>query len=106
MKIVAREKTDPKWGTERLHKYFNEYAGVELSKELVAKEFELRPLFTPEEQVALLTDPAKTKAWMTAIAQFFVDQGRISKEEMDRFVKANCFIEPKFMQAVAAKWKK
>jgi ABC-type nitrate/sulfonate/bicarbonate transport system substrate-binding protein len=106
MKIVAREKTDPKWGTERLHKYFNEYAGVELSKELVAKEFELRPLFTPEEQVALLTDPAKAKAWMTAIAQFFVDQGRISKEEMDRFVKANCFIEPKFMQAVAAKWKK
>lgn len=106
MKIVARMKSDPKWGTERLHKYFNEYAGVELTKEFVAKEFELRPLYTPEEQVVLLTDPEKTKAWMTAIAQFFVDQGRITKEEMDRYVKANCFIEPKFMQAVAAKWKK
>jgi hypothetical protein len=35
-----------------------------------------------------------------------VDQGRITKEEMDRYVKANCFIEPKFMEAVAAKWKK
>ena len=106
MKIITRMKTDPKWGTERLHKYFNEYAGVELSKEFVAKEFELRPLYTPEEQVAQLTNPEKAKAWMTAIAQFFVDQGRISKAEMDRYVAANCFIDPKFMQAVAAKWKK
>jgi ABC-type nitrate/sulfonate/bicarbonate transport system substrate-binding protein len=106
MKMVAKMKTDPKWGTERLHKYFNEYAGVELSKEFVAKEFELRPLYTPDEQVGLLTDPDKAKAWMTAIAQFFVDQGRISKEEMDRYVKNNCFIDPKFMESVAAKWKK
>jgi ABC-type nitrate/sulfonate/bicarbonate transport system substrate-binding protein len=106
MQMVAKMKTDPKWGTERLHKYFNEYAGVELSKEFVAKEFELRPLYTPDEQVGLLTDPDKAKAWMTAIAQFFVDQGRISKEEMDRYVKNNCFIDPKFMESVAAKWKK
>jgi sulfonate transport system substrate-binding protein len=106
MKIIAKMKTDPKWGTERLHKYFNEYAGVELSKEFVAKEFELRPLYTPEEQVVLLKDPNETKAWMTAIAQFFVDQGRINKDEMDRYVKNNCFIDPKFMESVAAKWKK
>jgi ABC-type nitrate/sulfonate/bicarbonate transport system substrate-binding protein len=106
MQMVAKMKTDRPWATERLHKYFNEYAGVELSKEFVAKEFELRPLFTPDEQIGLLTNPEKTKAWMTAIAQFFVDQGRISKEEMDRYVKNNCFIDPKFMEAVAAKWKK
>jgi ABC-type nitrate/sulfonate/bicarbonate transport system substrate-binding protein len=106
MQMVDKMKSDPKWGTERLHKYFNEYAGVELSKEFVAKEFELRPLYTPAEQVPMLTNPEKTKAWMTAIAQFFVDQGRITKEEMDRYVKNNCFIEPKFMEAVAAKWKK
>ncbi|HSO60218.1 MAG TPA: ABC transporter substrate-binding protein [Desulfobacterales bacterium] len=105
MKMVAKMKGDHKWGTERLHKYFNDYCGMELSKELVAKEFELRPLFLPKEQVSLLTDPNKTKAWMMAIAQFFVDQGRINKEEMDRYVKNNCFIEPKFMEAVAAKWK-
>jgi ABC-type nitrate/sulfonate/bicarbonate transport system substrate-binding protein len=105
MNQVAKMKGDPKWGTERLHKYFNDYCGMELSKELVAKEFELRPLFLPKDQVSLLTDADKAKAWMTAIAQFFVDQGRISKEEMDRYVKNNCFIEPKFMQAVAAKWK-
>ena len=43
---------------------------------------------------------------MTAIAQFFVDQGRINKDEMDRYVKNNSFIDPKFMEAVAAKWKK
>ena len=72
----------------------------------MAKEFELRPLYTPDEQVVLLTDPNKAKAWMTAIAQFFVDQGRINKEEMDRYVKNNCFIDPKFMESVAAKWKK
>jgi ABC-type nitrate/sulfonate/bicarbonate transport system substrate-binding protein len=105
MNQVAKMKGDHKWGTERLHKYFNDYCGMELSKELVAKEFELRPLFLPKEQTTLLTDPNKAKAWMTAIAQFFVDQGRISKEEMDRYVKNNCFIEPKFMEAVAAKWK-
>lgn len=105
MNMVAKMKGDHAWGTERLHKYFNDYCGMELSKELVAKEFELRPLFLPKEQVTLLTDPAKAKAWMTAIAQFFVDQGRISKEEMDRYVKNNCFIDPKFMESVAAKWK-
>jgi hypothetical protein len=25
---------------------------------------------------------------------------------MDRYVKNNCFIDPKFMESVAAKWKK
>ena len=68
----------------------------------MAKEFELRPLTRPTNRWGLLTDPDKAKAWMTAIAQFFVDQGRISKEEIDRYVKNNCFIDPQFMQSVAA----
>lgn len=106
MNQIAKMKADHEWGTERLHKYFNDYCGMELSKELVAKEFELRPLFLPDEQVKLLKDPTKTKAWMTAIAQFFLSQGRIGKDEMDHYVKNNCFIEPKFMEAVAAKAKK
>jgi sulfonate transport system substrate-binding protein len=103
MKVVSKEKSDNKWGIETLYRFFNDYCAVELSKEMVAKEFELRPLYTPQEEVVLLTDPSKAKAWMTEIAQFFVDQGRISKEEMDRYVKANCFIEPKFMEVVSAK---
>lgn len=103
MRVIDKAKSDRNWAVERLHKYFNDYCAVELSKEMVAKEFELRPLYNPQEEVVLMTDPGKAKAWMTYIAQFFVDQGRISKEDMDRYIKANCFIEPKFMQAVAAK---
>lgn len=103
MKIIAKEKADNKWGVDNLYKYFNDFCAVELPREMVAKEYELRPLYNAKEEVEIMKDPSKVKTWMTEIAQFFVDQGRISKEEMDRYVKANCFIEPRFMDAVAAK---
>lgn len=106
MQVEDKMKSNHKWGTEQLYKFYNNYCGVQLSKQLVANDLKLRPLFTPTQQVKLLTNPEKAKAWMTSIAQFFVREGRISKEEMDRYVKNNCFIDPKFMEAVAAKWKK
>ncbi len=101
LKGVELMKSDPQGSTDWLFKYFKDYCGVDLPRESVAKEFALRPVFPVKEQIELLSTPDKAPQWMAAIAQFFVDQGRIKKDEMDRYVKANCFIEAKFMKMLA-----
>lgn len=101
MKAVEKMKADPQNSAEWLKKYFNDYCGLDLPKEAAAKEFQLRPLFDVKEQIEVLTNPDKAAKWMTGIAQFFVDQKRIKPEEMDKYLKANCFIEPKFMKMLA-----
>jgi len=102
MKGVELGRNDPDKAAEWLYKYFNDYAGVELDKESVAKEFELRPLFNVEEQIELLEDPNKTQKWMSEVAQFFVDQGTISEDEKAKYLNGN-YIEPKFMKMLAEK---
>ncbi|MBI4804386.1 MAG: ABC transporter substrate-binding protein [Desulfovibrio sp.] len=103
MRGIEQMKSEPQQSERALSKYFNDYCGLEMTPEQVGKEFKLRPLFNVTEQIELLTNPDKAPKWMKDIAQFMVDQGRISQAEYDRYVKANCFIDPKFMKMLAEK---
>ncbi len=105
MRGVDEMRTDHAGSAKWLAKYYKDYCGLKLTDEAIQQEFKLRPLFSVDQEVELMTNPDKVKKWMTNIAQFFVDQGRMSKEEMASYVKANCYIEPKFMQMLAKKRK-
>jgi ABC-type nitrate/sulfonate/bicarbonate transport system substrate-binding protein len=103
MNYIEKMKKDPQGSLDSLYKYFTDYCGLELGKDMVAQEFKLRPLFNVKEQVELLTSPDKAAKWMQGVAQFLLSQGRITQQEFDKYVKANCYIEPKFMKMLEEK---
>lgn len=102
MRGVEYEKKDPKGATDWLYKYFNDYCGMDIKKDLVAKEFQQRPLFDVDQQVKILNDPNQAKKWMSGVAQFLVDQGKLKPEDKAKFENGN-YIEPKFMKMLAEK---
>lgn len=98
---VDLERADKEYGNKMLLRFFTEYCGLELTKEQVDKELQLRPLFTVEEEVEMLTNPDKATKWMIETGEFLAAQGRLSKKEMAKLVEAKGFIEPKFMKMLA-----
>lgn len=103
MHYIESMKNDPQGSSANLYKYFTDYCGLEVTKDMVAKEFKLRPLFNVKEQVELLTNPQKTAQWMKGVAQFLLSQGRITQQEYDKYIQANCYVEPKFMKMLEEK---
>jgi NitT/TauT family transport system substrate-binding protein len=78
---------------------FYSIGGVEISDAAVEAEFDLRPTFGLEEQVALLdrADGASDiDGWFTAIGDFMTSVGTV-----DAAPEATSFIDPSFMQLVA-----
>jgi ABC-type nitrate/sulfonate/bicarbonate transport system substrate-binding protein len=98
---IVELKNDPAAGVKPLLAYFNDYCGLELTAEQVELEFKYRPLFTPAEQVELLTNPAKVPAWLDGAARFLLEQGRISQEEYDKYKSNNYFIDASFVKKLA-----
>jgi ABC-type nitrate/sulfonate/bicarbonate transport system substrate-binding protein len=103
MRGVENMKADPAGNVNILYKYFTDYCGMELSKEDVAKEFKLRPLYNVREQVEVLSSPDKAPMWMQGVAQYMLSQGRITQQEYDKYVQANCYVDPKFMKMLEEK---
>lgn len=81
--------------------YLNGYCGLTLSKDQITRDFSRRKPFLQKDQVEILTNPEKMKAWLTGVAQFMLNAKLISQKDMDRFLAANCHIEPKFAKMVA-----
>jgi len=71
---------------------------------LILKEFSLRPLYDLQEQLALFAKkdggPSQIDQWMTSLADFFVEQGRITAEEKEKFLKGG-YITDKILKMVA-----
>lgn len=95
-------KKDPAGATDWLYKYYNDYCGLELGKDLVAKDLALRPLLDVNEQIKALEDPTKARKSMSEITQFLVDQGQLTADDKAKYENGN-FIEPKFMKMLAEK---
>jgi ABC-type nitrate/sulfonate/bicarbonate transport system substrate-binding protein len=100
MRGIEKMKSDPQGTIPLLDKFFKT-AALKLPDGALEKEFQLRPLYSVGEEVELLSNPAKMPAWMAGVAQFFLDQKRISQAEMDKLAKANFFVEPAFMKKLA-----
>lgn len=102
MKGVEMMKNDPAGSVSPLLSYFNDYAGLELTREQVEMEFKYRPLYTVSEQIDALENPAKMSTWMKDVADFMFSQGRITKKEYDRYVQANFNIDSSYMRKLQA----
>lgn len=84
--------------------FFNNFAGLQLTREQAAMEFVTRgPLMDVQEQVLAMDDPDMLAAWMRGVAQFLLDQKRISQKEFDAYAAANYYIDSSFMKKVAAR---
>lgn len=103
MSGIEMMKNDPAGSTDPLLSYFNDYCGLELTRDMVEMEFKYRPLYNVGEQIVMLEDPDKLANWMKGVADFMHSQGRITQKEYDRYVKTNFGIDSSFMKKLAEK---
>ena len=103
MKGIQEMKTNPDGSRALLAAYYKEN-GQNLEDSALKQEFALRPLYDTKEQLALFAKkdgaPSQIEQWMSALADFFVEQGRITPEEKDKFMKGG-FITDKILKMSA-----
>jgi ABC-type nitrate/sulfonate/bicarbonate transport system substrate-binding protein len=90
-------RTDPKKSEAELSRFFSDYCGLQLPKELLKNEFTLRPLFPVDKQVELMKDPKQLAAWVAGIANFFKAQGTYKEKDVEILQQKNFGIDPSFM---------
>ncbi len=98
LKAIRWIKANPDEAQQMLTDFYSE-GGVEISEAGAKAEFELRPTFTLEEQVALMARDAgasKVDGWMTQIAEFMTSVGTIPQAP-----DAASYIDPAYMQGLA-----
>ncbi|NLE75637.1 MAG: ABC transporter substrate-binding protein [Chloroflexi bacterium] len=104
MQGIREMKANPQGSGELLKKYYAEDCSLELTDEAISKEFTLRPLFDTPQQIALyMKDPvtgvSQIEEWYDALADFFMEQGRITPEEKEELFKGGYFTD-KFLKMV------
>jgi ABC-type nitrate/sulfonate/bicarbonate transport system substrate-binding protein len=103
MRGIQEMKTNPEGSVKYLGDYYKEN-GQTFDEKTLKQEFALRPLYTTTEQLALFAKkdgkPSKIEQDMTALADFFVQQGRIKPEEKEQFLKSG-LITDKILKMVA-----
>jgi ABC-type nitrate/sulfonate/bicarbonate transport system substrate-binding protein len=104
MKGIAEMKANPTDSAKLLGAYYKEH-GLTLDDHALAQEFSLRPIFDTKEQLALFARkdgaPSQVEQWMSDLADFFVQQGRISPAEKDKFMKGN-FMNDKILKMIGS----
>lgn len=98
LRAVTWAKANHAEAVEMLKDFYSE-GGVEISDEAAESEFELRPTFTLDEQLALLDragGASKIDGWFDGIAGFMTEVGTLPEAP-----RAADFIDPSFMRMVA-----
>jgi ABC-type nitrate/sulfonate/bicarbonate transport system substrate-binding protein len=90
-------RRDPRGSEVWLGKFFSDYCGLQLPKELLKNEFTLRPLLSVDEQIPAMREPGRFKAWLEGIASFFRSQGTLKASDVEKLKAKNFGIEPSFM---------
>ena len=100
MRGIAEMKANPGDSAKLLGAYYKEH-GLTLDDKALAQEFSLRPIFDTKQQLALFAKkdgaPSEVEKWMSDLADFFVQQGRITPAEKEKFMKGN-FINDKILK--------
>jgi NitT/TauT family transport system substrate-binding protein/sulfonate transport system substrate-binding protein len=103
MKGVAEMKANPTESTKMLGAFYKEN-GVTLGDESLAQEFPRRTLYDTKEQLALFAKkngaPSQVEQWMSDLAGFFVQQGRITVVEKEKLMTGN-YMNDKILKMVA-----
>lgn len=98
LKGIQVMKDDPIGSAKLLDEFYMEH-DIEISDDALSKEFAIRPLYNTKEQLERFDE---LKQAMIELADFFVEQGRINKEDRDKWVQGD-LITDKFLQMVADK---
>ncbi len=100
MRGISEMKANPGDSAKLLGAYYKEH-GLTLDDKALAQEFSLRPIFDTKEQLGLFAKkdggPSQVEKWMSDLADFFVQQGRITPAEKEKFMKGN-FINDKILK--------
>ena len=98
LRAVTWAKANHAEAVEMLKDFYAE-GGIEISDAAAEQEFELRPTFTLDEQLALLdraAGPSKVDGWLDGIAAFMGEVGTLPNVP-----RAADFVDPSFMRRVA-----
>jgi len=108
MQGLQEMKANPAESVKFLADYYKEN-GQTLDEKALKQEFALRPLFTVKEQIALFERKdggfSKIEQDMKALADFFVQQGRIKPEEKEKLLRSG-LITDRILRLVDAKQQK
>jgi NitT/TauT family transport system substrate-binding protein/sulfonate transport system substrate-binding protein len=103
MRGIAEMKASPTEAAKLLNAYYKEH-GLTLDDKAMAREFSRRPLYDTKEQLALFAKKdgglSQVEQWMSDLADFFVQQGRITPAEKEKLMKGN-LISDKILKMVA-----
>jgi ABC-type nitrate/sulfonate/bicarbonate transport system substrate-binding protein len=84
-------------------KFLNDWAGVKISEQDATMDIKEHTVYTLDEQLKMF-DASKgssdVEKWMAGMADFFVEQGKFKKEEMDKTMKSG-FVTDKFLKLAA-----
>lgn len=101
---IALQKPDSEEMINGYIKFLKDWAGTELSKEDAAKSLKLHAMYPLDQQLKVF-DTSKGESqvhkWFVGMTDFFVEQKRFSREEMDKVLKSD-FLTDKFLKATAA----
>jgi ABC-type nitrate/sulfonate/bicarbonate transport system substrate-binding protein len=100
MRGIGEMKANPGDSAKLLNAYYKEH-GLTLDDKALAQEFSLRPIFDTKQQLALFAKPggapSQVEKWMSDLADFFVQQGRITPAEKEKLMKGT-FINDKILK--------
>jgi NitT/TauT family transport system substrate-binding protein/sulfonate transport system substrate-binding protein len=84
-------------------RFYKEWAGMDMSDEMLKNDFQWHPVFQYDEQLKLFKKPAKgdstVEAWQRSITESFTTLGRFKPEERDKALKTP-YITDKFLKMV------
>jgi len=84
-------------------KFLNDWAGVKLSPEDAVLDIKEHTVYDLKTQLKLFDaskGPSEVEKWMAGMADFFVEQGKFKREEMDKTLKSG-FVTDKFLKMAA-----
>jgi NitT/TauT family transport system substrate-binding protein/sulfonate transport system substrate-binding protein len=103
LKGVAEMKTNPVESSKMLGSFIKE-SGLTLDDKELAAELSRRVLYDTKEQLALFAKkdggPSQIEQWMSDVADFFIQQGRLTPAEKEKLLKGN-FINDKILKMIA-----
>ncbi len=84
-------------------KFLKDWAGVKLTEENAIADIKERTIYDLKEQLKLFDaskGPSEVETWMAGAADFFVEQGKFKKDEIDKVMKSG-FVTDKFLKLAA-----
>jgi ABC-type nitrate/sulfonate/bicarbonate transport system substrate-binding protein len=103
MKGIDEVKNNPAGSAKALGDYYKEH-GLNMDDKHLAVELAERPFFDLKQQLALFAKkdgaPSQVELWMSDLADFFIQQERITPADKEKFLKGN-YINDKILKMIA-----